>query len=164
MDMEGFPQNHPMRRAVFPRRPLKGPLRVPCQLLNLADRRGAAVSPIRRKDRRLEAILEADLIERRSKVRFPLELRVHFRTLGPRQRGRLCSKYQQRRSIGRLTTRDQRGNPMTRTEVFRMIERRDVGGPAPPLFNVLHTFRATGITAYLENGGTIENAQAIRGA
>jgi hypothetical protein len=23
------------------------------------------------------------------------------------------------------------------------------------------TFRATGITAYLENGGTIENAQAI---
>ena len=24
-----------------------------------------------------------------------------------------------------------------------------------------HTFRATGITAYLDNGGTIENAQAI---
>jgi hypothetical protein len=24
-----------------------------------------------------------------------------------------------------------------------------------------HTFRATGIPAYLENGGTIENAQAI---
>jgi hypothetical protein len=24
-----------------------------------------------------------------------------------------------------------------------------------------HSFRATGITAYLENGGTIENAQAI---
>ena len=24
-----------------------------------------------------------------------------------------------------------------------------------------HTFRATGITAYLENGGSIENAQAI---
>jgi integrase len=24
-----------------------------------------------------------------------------------------------------------------------------------------HTFRATGITAYLENGSTIENAQAI---
>jgi integrase/recombinase XerD len=24
-----------------------------------------------------------------------------------------------------------------------------------------HTFRATGITAYLENGGTIEKAQAI---
>ena len=24
-----------------------------------------------------------------------------------------------------------------------------------------HCFRATGITAYLENGGTIENAQAI---
>jgi integrase/recombinase XerD len=24
-----------------------------------------------------------------------------------------------------------------------------------------HTFRATGITAYLENGGTLENAQAM---
>jgi integrase len=24
-----------------------------------------------------------------------------------------------------------------------------------------HTFRATGITAYLENGGTLENAQVI---
>ena len=26
-----------------------------------------------------------------------------------------------------------------------------------------HSFRATGITAYLENGGTIEKAQAIAG-
>lgn len=30
-----------------------------------------------------------------------------------------------------------------------------------PSSNCCHTFRATGITAYLENAGTIENAQAI---
>jgi integrase/recombinase XerD len=51
-------------------------------------------------------------------------------------------------------------NPMTRTDVLRMIKRRcdDAG---LPLSTCCHTFRATGITAYLENGGTIENAQAI---
>ena len=51
-------------------------------------------------------------------------------------------------------------NPMARTDVLRMIKRRaeDVGLPAT---TCCHTFRATGITAYLENGGTIENAQAI---
>jgi len=30
-----------------------------------------------------------------------------------------------------------------------------------PLTTCCYTFRATGITAYLENGGTIENAQVI---
>jgi site-specific recombinase XerD len=30
-----------------------------------------------------------------------------------------------------------------------------------PSSTYCHTFRATGITAYLENGGTIENAQVI---
>jgi integrase len=30
-----------------------------------------------------------------------------------------------------------------------------------PASTCCYTFRATGITAYLENGGTIENAQAI---
>jgi site-specific recombinase XerD len=51
-------------------------------------------------------------------------------------------------------------NPITRVDVLRMIKRRadDVGLPSS---TCCHTFRATGITAYLENGGTIENAQAI---
>lgn len=55
----------------------------------------------------------------------------------------------------RLTDR-----PMYREDVLRMIKRRaeDAGLPAT---TCCHTFRATGITAYLENGGTIENAQAI---
>jgi site-specific recombinase XerD len=51
-------------------------------------------------------------------------------------------------------------NPMTRTDVLRMIKRRAVAA-ALPSSTCCHTFRATGITAYLENGGTIENAQAI---
>ena len=49
---------------------------------------------------------------------------------------------------------------ITRNDVLRMVKRRarDAGLPAT---TSCHTFRATGITAYLENGGTIENAQAI---
>jgi len=51
-------------------------------------------------------------------------------------------------------------NPMTRTDVLRMVKRRaqEAGLPSS---TCCHTFRATGITAYLENGGTIENAQLI---
>jgi integrase/recombinase XerD len=51
-------------------------------------------------------------------------------------------------------------NPMTRTDVLRMIKRR-AKTAGLPYSTCCHTFRATGITAYLENGGTIENAQAI---
>jgi integrase/recombinase XerD len=51
-------------------------------------------------------------------------------------------------------------NPMTRTDVLRMVKRRALAA-ALPSSTCCHTFRATGITAYLENGGTIENAQAI---
>jgi len=51
-------------------------------------------------------------------------------------------------------------NPMTRTDVLRMVKRRARGAGLPSSTSC-HTFRATGITAYLENGGTIENAQAI---
>lgn len=51
-------------------------------------------------------------------------------------------------------------SPMYRADVLRMIKRRaEVAGL--PASTCCHTFRATGITAYLENGGTIENAQAI---
>jgi site-specific recombinase XerD len=47
---------------------------------------------------------------------------------------------------------------MNRVDVWRMIQRRalDAGLDAEIC---CHTFRATGITAYLENGGTLENAQ-----
>jgi len=50
--------------------------------------------------------------------------------------------------------------PTNRVDAYRMIRRRtaDAG------FKVklgCHVFRATGITAYLERGGTLENAQAM---
>jgi integrase len=42
-----------------------------------------------------------------------------------------------------------------------MIKRRARRGRGPATGDLLHTFRATGITSYLENGGTIEKAQQI---
>ena len=50
--------------------------------------------------------------------------------------------------------------PMHRNDAWRMIKRRAQAiGLPEDICN--HTFRATGITAYLENGGTIEHAQQI---
>jgi site-specific recombinase XerD len=51
-------------------------------------------------------------------------------------------------------------NPLARTDVLRMVKRRAFAAGLPSS-TCCHTFRATGITAYLENGGTIENAQLI---
>ena len=51
---------------------------------------------------------------------------------------------------------------MSRTDVLRMIKRR-ARAAGLSASTCCHTFRATGITAYMENGGTIENAQAIAG-
>jgi site-specific recombinase XerD len=49
---------------------------------------------------------------------------------------------------------------MNRADVLRMVKRRALQADLPDS-TCCHTFRATGITAYLENGGTVENAQAI---
>ena len=56
---------------------------------------------------------------------------------------------------GALTT-----TAMNRIDAYRMIQRR---GAAIGLAVHIgcHTFRATGITAYLEAGGSLENAQAM---
>jgi integrase len=62
------------------------------------------------------------------------------------------------RSVDRhrqLTTR-----LMTRTDVLRMTKLRALDAGLPTS-TCCYTFRATGITAYLSNGDTIENAQAI---
>ena len=56
---------------------------------------------------------------------------------------------------GKLT-----GKPLWQQDVYRMIQRRaQVAGIKTRIGN--HTFRATGITAYLKNGGTLETAQQI---
>ena len=49
---------------------------------------------------------------------------------------------------------------MNRLDVYQMIRRRAKGAGLPET-TCCHTFRATGITAYLSNGGTMEKAQAI---
>ena len=61
------------------------------------------------------------------------------------------------RSVGRKTGR---GEALWQQDAYRMIQRRAAAaGIATKIGN--HTFRATGITAYLKNGGTLEHAQAI---
>lgn len=57
-------------------------------------------------------------------------------------------------------TRTLTNRPMDPNDALRMIKRRaGEAGLSPDV--CCHTFRATGITAYLENGGTIEKAQQI---
>jgi site-specific recombinase XerD len=51
-------------------------------------------------------------------------------------------------------------NRMHRIDVLRMIKRRARQADLPRSISC-HTFRATGITAYLENGGSLEHAQRI---
>ena len=50
--------------------------------------------------------------------------------------------------------------PMTQPDAWRMIRRRAAAvGIMAPIGN--HSFRATGITAYLSNGGALEHAQEM---
>ncbi|NIR31828.1 MAG: tyrosine-type recombinase/integrase [Gammaproteobacteria bacterium] len=58
---------------------------------------------------------------------------------------------------GRLTQAS-----LTRTDVLRMIKRRARAQGLSRRISC-RTFRATGLAAYLENGGTLEEAQAIAG-
>jgi len=52
------------------------------------------------------------------------------------------------------------GQPMNQSDAWRMIRRRAVAADIhAPIGN--HTFRATGITAYLANGGALEHAQEM---
>jgi len=59
------------------------------------------------------------------------------------------------RGIGRLTR-----TPLPQANAYAMVRRRAVAtGIGTKIGN--HSFRATGITAYLKNGGTLENAAAM---
>ena len=60
-----------------------------------------------------------------------------------------------RRGTGLLTT-----TPLPQANAYAMVQRRaQAAGLATRIGN--HTFRATGITAYLKNGGTLEKAAAM---
>ena len=54
------------------------------------------------------------------------------------------------------------GRSLTRRVVLAMVKRRAATAGLSPS-TCCHTFRATGITAYLSNGGTLEHAQQIAG-
>jgi site-specific recombinase XerD len=60
-----------------------------------------------------------------------------------------------RRGTGQISD-----TPLPQANAYAMVRRRaEAAGIAPKIGN--HTFRATGITAYLKNGGTLENAAAM---
>ena len=63
-----------------------------------------------------------------------------------------------RTALGRMRQLSDR--PMLQADAYRMIRRRakDAGILTPMS---CHTFRATGIANYLENGGTLEKAQIM---
>jgi integrase len=63
-----------------------------------------------------------------------------------------------RSALGRIGLLN--GEAMHRIDAYRMIQRRAAEIGLKVKIGC-HTFRATGITAYLEAGGTLENAQAM---
>jgi integrase/recombinase XerD len=87
----------------------------------------------------LEAYLDAyiDAAGIRDAGKSPL-----FRTATPYRSGKLTEK------------------PMNRIDAYRMVQRRAAALGLGTRIGC-HTFRATGITAYLDNGGTLENAQLM---
>ena len=60
--------------------------------------------------------------------------------------------------MGRSTTLS--GRPMSQSDVWRMIRRRAEQAGIKTKIGC-HTFRATGITEYLRNGGKLEIAQQM---
>jgi len=79
-------------------------------------------------------------------------LDAYLAAIGHPSKGPLFRAMKKERAFGK--------NRLSRIDAFRMVKRRSAAaglGAAPNC----HTFRATGITAYLLNGGTIEGAQAI---
>jgi|ETNmetMinimDraft_28_1059901.scaffolds.fasta_scaffold10394_2 integrase/recombinase XerC len=63
------------------------------------------------------------------------------------------------RTIGRGTTK-LTTTPLSSSDAYQMVRRRADAAGIPTIIGN-HTFRATGITAYLKNGGTIERAAAM---
>jgi site-specific recombinase XerD len=64
-------------------------------------------------------------------------------------------------TIGR--SKELTGRALSRTSILRMVKARAKEGGLDPRRVCCHTFRGTGITAYLGNGGKLEVAQHIAG-
>jgi hypothetical protein len=87
---------------------------------------------------------------------FPVATRSFLAAVGAGSRRR--TRRNPRSAVGRTNTLTEK--PMNRVDPWGMIQRRaaDLGTRGRV---GCHTFRATGITAYFETGGTLENAQAM---
>ena len=81
-----------------------------------------------------------------------LDAWIEAATIGDDKKGPLFRSF---KKGNKLTS-----NPLTRTDVLHMIKRR-AQAAGLPYSTYCHSFRATGITAYLQNGGTLEHAQQI---
>jgi CubicO group peptidase (beta-lactamase class C family) len=91
----------------------------------------------------------------REEICLPLNVDFHFGLSAPDRRR--CAE------IGKGSLTKERGlgdSRMNRQDVFRMIKKRCRQSALGAAANC-HTFRATGITAYMLNGGTLEHAQTI---
>lgn len=64
------------------------------------------------------------------------------------------------RSLALGTGRPLSNRPLAQSEAWRLVRRRAIAAGINTKIGC-HTFRATGITTYLENGGTLEHAQQI---
>ena len=60
-------------------------------------------------------------------------------------------------------SRELTGNRLESDSVLQMVKRRAEDAGFDPDQVCCHTFRGTGITTYLENGGKLETAQHIAG-
>ncbi len=72
-------------------------------------------------------------------------------------------KDEQNKSLFRTTrgrARTLTAQTLSRFDAHKIIKRRAINAGLPEIISC-HTFRATGITTYLKNGGTIEHAQRI---
>jgi integrase len=65
------------------------------------------------------------------------------------------------RAIG--STRELTDRPLLRSNALRMIKRRARKAGLSPHLVCCHSMRGTGITTYLENGGSLEYAQYMAG-
>lgn len=66
------------------------------------------------------------------------------------------------RRLDASTHRELTSQPMTRLHVWQLVKRRAKAAGLPAEV-CCHSFRATGITTYLKNGGTLEKAQYMAG-
>jgi integrase len=83
-----------------------------------------------------------------------LDLYIATAGIGEEKKGPLF-----RSGVGK--TRMLSATAMSRMDILRMVKRRALTAGIGAERICCHTFRATGITAYLKNGGTLEHAQAI---